>query len=139
MEAILARGAKTAAQVLWSILQDHGYANSQNDLGRMLRISEKNTYKYLLPEDHKNRISPRIDTIAHWCWAISQTTGLTIRVVIDSSAELSLEVSGYDVNGRAVEEQVICTSYREVDLLPLQSWSKDWFKFLKKYKHFYNV
>ena len=139
MEANLARGAETAARALWSILRDHGYAKCQNDLGKMLRISEKNVYKYLLPEDHRNRISPRIDTIAHWCWAVSQTTGLTLRMVVDSSAEVSLEVSGYDASGEAIEEQVVHTSYREVDLLPLQSWSTEWFKFLKKYKSFYTI
>jgi hypothetical protein len=139
MEASLARGADTAARALWVILRDHGYARCQNDLGKILRISEKNAYKYLLPEGHKNRISPRIDTIAHWCWAVSQTTGLTLRLVVDSSAEVSLEVSGYNASGEAVEEQVIVTSYREVDLLPLQSWSSEWFKFLKRYKSFYTV
>jgi hypothetical protein len=124
---------------VWRILQDHGYVKTQSDLSKILRIGDKNVSRYLLPPGHKHRISPRIDTLAGWCWAISQTTGLGLRLVIDSSAEVSIGVSGYKSNGEPVEDQVIHTSYRETDMVPLQSWVEEWLKFLKKYKSFYTV
>lgn len=121
------------------MLNRHGYTKTQAELAQVLRICDKNVSRYLLPVGHRHRISPRLDTIAGWCWFISQTTGLSLRIVVDSSAEVVIEASGYSAQGEPIEEESVLTSYREVDASPAKSWAEEWTKFLKRYKSFYTV
>lgn len=132
----MARGSETAARALCQILRENGYIVRNADFARLLKINPTNISAYLAQPEKNRRISPRIDTIAQWCWAISQQTALDIQLVIDSSAELLFRVSGHNAEGHPVEEQSHTTNYREIDQMPLHSWGLEWNQFLKTYDRF---
>lgn len=134
----MARGSKTAAQALCDVLHSAGYIRTNADFARLLKINPTNISAYLAsPGQEGRRVSPRIDTLAQWCWAISQSTGLDIRIVLDSSGELLFQVRGHNRAGEPIEEASITTCYREVDQMPLLSWGKEWSTFLETYEKFY--
>jgi hypothetical protein len=129
--------SKTTAQTVLLILSDTGYCSSAAEMGRLLRIEPKNIHRYLQPSGSQWRIAPRIETLAQWCWAITQTTGLSLRVLIDSSGEVDIEVSGYDAHGKAIQTTLHNTSYREHDQYPLQHWQAEWAEFLEHFSEYY--
>jgi hypothetical protein len=131
------QNSKSPAATILCILQATGYAESGAEMGRLLRIAPKNVHRYLQPETGRWRISPRLETLAQWCWALSQTTGLSLRIIIDSSGELDIEASGYAADGSPVPLTTHNTSYREWDQIPLQSWSQDWREFLTRFRAYY--
>jgi predicted transcriptional regulator len=132
----MARGSETAARVLCQILRENGYIKTNADFARLLKINPTNISAYLAQPEKSRRISPRIDTIAQWCWAISQQTALDIQVVIDSSAELLFKASGHNADGLPIEEETRTTNYRELDQMPLHSWGREWNQFLQTYDRF---
>lgn len=134
----MARGSRTAAQALCDVLHATGYIRTNADFARLLKINPTNISAYLAdPGQGGRRVSPRIDTLAQWCWAISQGTALDIRIVIDSSGELLFQVKGHAKGGEPIEEISMTTCYREIDQMPLLSWGKEWTEFLDTYEKFY--
>jgi hypothetical protein len=134
----VARRADAAARALHQLLVETGYATTAADTARLLRIDPKNISAYLAaPGSRGRRVRPRIDTLAQWCWVISQTTGLELQVVADGSGEVYYEVSGYGAAGQPIVSKRLLTNYRETDASPLPSWVTEWDTFIRQYATFY--
>lgn len=131
------RSSRSPAATILHILQSTGYASNGAEMGRLLRIEPKNVHRYLQPEGARWRIVPKLETLAQWCWALSQSTGLSLRLLIDSSGELDIEVSGYTASGEPLTPQTHNTAYREHDTTPLASWGRDWIEFLARFREYY--
>ena len=131
------RSSRSPASSLLRILQDTGYVSNGAEMGRLLRIEAKNIHRYLQPEGARWRISPKLETLAQWCWALSQSTGLSLRLLIDSSGELDIEVSGYSAAGNPLSTQLYNTNYRRCDAAPLASWGVEWAEFLERFQRYY--
>ncbi len=131
------RNSRSPAVTILSILQSTGYVSNGAEMGRLLRIEPKNVHRYLQPEGARWRIVPKLETLAQWCWALSQSTGLSLRLLIDSSGELDIEVSGYTASGEPVTPRSYNTAYREQDAAPLASWGRDWSEFLARFREYY--
>lgn len=134
----MARGSDTATRVLWGALERHGYVQSIADFARVLRVDPKNASAYLAPRgERRRRIKPRLDTISQWCWAISQTTSLSVGFSCDPSGEIVIEISGFHADGTPIPVERKVTNYREIDQAPLRQWEREWGKFLEDHTSFY--
>lgn len=129
----MARSARTPLRVLYDLLVEQGYCDTQVEFADLLRISRSNIASYLAGTHAKYRISPRLDSLHCWAWAVSRQTGLQIGLKIDSSGEVLWEATGWDKFGKEIPPTRLETSFREQDSRPLASWSPEWSEFLSEH------
>ena len=64
----MARHARTPLRVLYDLLCEQGYVDTQVQFADLLRISRSNIASYLAGPAAKYRISPRLDSLHCWAW-----------------------------------------------------------------------
>ena len=111
----MARNARTPLRVLYDLLCEQGYVDTQVQFADLLRISRSNIASYLASPNAKYRISPRLDSLQCWAWAVSRQTGLEIALLVDPSGEVLWEADGWNSRGKQIEPTRLETSFREHD------------------------
>ena len=129
----MARNARTPLRVLYDLLCEQGYCDTQVQFADLLRISRSNIASYLAGPGAKYRISPRLDSLQCWAWAVSRQTGLELALRVDASGEVLWEAGGWNATGKQIEPKRLETSFREHDSRPLASWATEWHDYLERH------
>jgi hypothetical protein len=127
----MARNARTPLRVLYDLLCAQGYCDTQVQFADLLRISRSNIASYRASPGSKYRISPRLDSLHCWAWAVSRQTGLEVALRVDPRGEVLWEAGGWNAKGKQIEPVRLETSFREHDARPLSSWAAEWGRFLE--------
>jgi len=129
----------TPMQALYDLMIRHGYVRTKADFASALRINGGNIYAYLgnpepregKPEDlamgrNTTRISASPEILHGWCWAITNTTEMTVAIGLGSDGNILIEASGKDAQGRKIPRVTYVTTYGEFDFRPPSHWGDEW-------------
>ena len=128
----MALHARTALRVLYDLLVTAGYCDTQVQFAELLRIKPNNVASYLAAPSARYRVSPRLDTLLCWAWALSRETALEVSLRVEPCGEVLWHVTGWDARGQPFPPQQLQTSFREHEARPLVSWRADWQAYLSE-------
>jgi hypothetical protein len=117
----------TPLRAIYDLLVLHGYVDNQTQFTDLLRIGKTNVSSYMASKDKPYRVSPRLDTLALWCWVISTHTNIRLQMIVDGATlDLSVEVTGYSKDGKPIDRAVIPTNFSSTFKCPVPSWHGEW-------------
>ncbi len=112
----------TPVRALFAEVVLSGYANTQVDFARLLKLSENNISSYMARPNASYRIVPRMDTLSFWAWALSRSTNLSVTMTVTPDHKLFWDIAGWDKDGNPVEFRRVPTSWAQTDARPLSGW-----------------